>query len=103
MKSQGLPTFEYCPAVGIPVEVLVGIDRHWQAEEMADETVKAARHPGLETVAALFLAGAGGGVHVSAEVTVVKRGAGRCHGCDQFSACILVSENVPGGNAIFFD
>jgi hypothetical protein len=66
-----LATFEYCSAVGIPVEVLVGIDRHWQAEEMADETVKAARHPGLDTLAALFLSGAGGGVHVSADVMVV--------------------------------
>jgi len=50
--------------------VLVGTDRHWQAEDMADETVKAARQLGLDTVATRFLIGAEGGVHVSADVTV---------------------------------
>ena len=37
---------------------------------MADETVKAARQLGLDTVATRFLIGAEGGVHVSADVTV---------------------------------
>lgn len=50
--------------------VLAGTDRHWQAEDMADETVKAARQLGLDTVATLFLIGAEGGVHVSADVIV---------------------------------
>lgn len=54
----------------IPVVVLVGTDRHLHAEEMADETVKASKHPGLDTVAALFSTGAEGRVHVSADVTV---------------------------------
>jgi len=54
----------------IPVAVVVGTDRHLHAEEMADETVKASKHPGLDIVAALFLAGAEGRVHVSADVTI---------------------------------
>jgi hypothetical protein len=66
-----LATFAYRSAMHVPVEVLVGTDRHWQAEEMADETVKAARQLGLDMVAAL-LTGAEGGVHVSADVTVDK-------------------------------
>ena len=52
--------FAYRSAMHVPVEVLVGTDRHWQAEEMADETVKAARQLGLDMVAAL-LTGAEGG------------------------------------------
>jgi hypothetical protein len=46
-----------------PVVVLVGTERHLHAEDMAAETVNAARPEGLDTVAALF-AGMAGGVQV---------------------------------------
>ena len=55
----------------VPVVLLVGIERHWHAEDMADETVKAERHAGFATVAALFRAGSAGGTDVSADVTIV--------------------------------
>jgi hypothetical protein len=51
--------------------VLVGTERHLQAVETAAETVKAARHPGLDTVAALFFwPRFAGAVHVTACVSV---------------------------------
>jgi hypothetical protein len=53
-----------------PVVVLVGTERHLHAVEIADDTVKAARQPGLDTVAALLLAGTAGAVHVTASVIV---------------------------------
>jgi hypothetical protein len=53
-----------------PVTVLVGIERHLHAEEIAAETVNAARHAGLDTAAALLLTGIGGGIHCAIEVTV---------------------------------
>jgi hypothetical protein len=49
--------------------VLVGTERHLHAEDMAAETVNAARPEGLDTVAALF-AGMAGGVQVRADVMV---------------------------------
>jgi hypothetical protein len=50
--------------------VLVSNERHLQAVEIAADTVKAEKHPGLDTVAALFLLSAPGSVHVRANVTV---------------------------------
>jgi len=49
--------------------VLVGTERHLQAEDIAAKAVNAARPEGLGTVAALF-AGIAGGVQVRADVTV---------------------------------
>ena len=55
--------------------VLVGTERHLQAVEIADETVKAARHPGFDTVAALFFwPRFPGAVHVTGSVTVTGSG-----------------------------
>jgi hypothetical protein len=54
--------------------VLVGTERHLHAEEIAAETVNAARHAGLDTVAALLLTGIGGGIHCTVEVTVEAAG-----------------------------
>lgn len=50
--------------------MLVGTERHLHAVEMAAETVKAEKHLGLDTVAALFLLFDPGSVHVRANVTV---------------------------------
>jgi hypothetical protein len=52
------------------VVVLVGTERHLHAEDMAVETVKAARPAGLASVAALLLSSGGRQVSTD-EVTVV--------------------------------
>jgi hypothetical protein len=51
--------------------VLVGTERHLHAVEIADDTVKAAKQAGLDTVAALLLTGTAGAVHVTADVMVI--------------------------------
>jgi hypothetical protein len=48
-----------------PVVVLVGIERHLHAEDIAAETVNAARPAGLDSVAALLpKTGTAGGVQI---------------------------------------
>lgn len=50
--------------------MLVGTERHLHAVDIAAETVKAEKHLGLDTVAALFLLFDPGSLHVRADVTV---------------------------------
>lgn len=83
-----------------PVVVLVGTERHLHAEDIAAATVYAARHEGLATVAALFLAGIVGfaqkivdvavstGSIVDVTVEVVTLGVEVCQqGCPRVHSC----------------
>lgn len=56
--------------------MLVGTERHLHADDIAAETVNAAKHEGLATVVALLTtAGAAGGVQAMTDVTVVRGSA----------------------------